>query len=146
MEFELYTQKSVKECMTAIKERLQSKQGLEGAAEKDGRFWLAIRSPVVLGIQRRTHLDAQCERSGSTTVIRGAVSHGVPPKNAAAVVGVAVLIGAIILLNGEGVLGILAIVIGLALYIPLVGDARNSETLLKEVKRTLNAKDAPLKA
>lgn len=146
MEFELYTQKSVKECMAAINERLQSKQGLEGATEKNGKFWLAIRSPVALGIQRRTHLDAQCERSSAATVIRGAVSHGVPPRNAAIAVGAAVLIGAIMLLNGEGVLGILAIVIGLALYIPLVGDAHNSETLLKEVKRTLSARDAPRKA
>lgn len=148
MRFKLYTTKNVKQCTTAINDRLKqaeqkARDSLHGYTDKGGTFTLAQSSKVAKFYTRTTRLNGKIEREGSVTVISGTVSEGVPPGRARLVMGALALAGFVIMLNGQAMLGILAIILGLAMYIPLVGDHDNSAGLLKEVKRTLEAKDRP---
>ncbi|MCU0513266.1 MAG: hypothetical protein MUE40_11935 [Anaerolineae bacterium] len=148
MKFELYTAKNIKQCVSALNERLQqpesrSRPALVGQADKSGTFALALSSQVAGGFRRTTRLRGHLERDGSVTIVRGSVSEGIPRERVRLVLVAVAAVAFIIILNGQTLLGIFAALIGAGMYIPLVGDHDNSARLLKELRRTLDAKDRP---
>ena len=145
MKYTLYTQKSIKECLSLIQERLderetKSRPALGGWTEKDGRFSLSLASSV-LGFSRTTQLIASLSREGGITVVEASVNEGLDPQRARVVIYAFGAIALLIFLNGAGLLALLALGLALMAYVWLVGDHRNSAALLKEVKRLLSAKD-----
>lgn len=150
MRFTLYTKKTVRECMSAINDRMQARAtrtrpALDGWIEKGGKFSLAVTSKVAGRFSRRTRLRAVAERQSGVTVIRGYVPHGVPRRGVLVIMGAVIIMGFLIALSGNALLGLVAAVLGMALYIPLTGDYDNSEILMKEIRRALKAKDKPPK-
>jgi len=148
VKYTLYTQKSVKDCLALVHERLQEKESktrpaLGGWTEKDGRFSLSLAS-LVLGFPRTTQLIASLSRESGLTVVDVGVNEGLDPQRARIVIYAFAAIALLIFLNGAGLLALLALVLAVVAYVWLVGDHRNSAALLKEVKRLLNAKDRPL--
>ncbi len=134
--------------MSAVNQRLQakptaSKPELDGWIEKGGRFSLAASSKVANRFTRKTRLHAEAERESGVTIIRGGVSDGVTRGGQAAIFGVLLVLGFVLLSGGNAMLAALVIVLGAALYVPLRGDAENSKVLMKELRRTLEAKDKP---
>lgn len=148
MKFVLYTTKNIKQCTTALTERLKTEEtrprpALHGHVDKAGVFTLTLSTKVAKGFTRVTKLRGKLQREDNITVIRGTVSEGVPRERVRLVMGALAAAGFIIILNGQTMLGILVALLGLAMYIPLVGDSDNSAKLLKELKKTLDAKDKP---
>lgn len=148
MEFQLYSSKSIKQCTQAITERLKApgtkaRPAFEGDVDKEGRFALSVTTPVFGNLQRTTRMRGTLEKQGSVTVIRGYVPHGVPRDRMKWIIGAAVAVSLLIMANGQIMVGLLVLFMGAGFYIPLVGDHQNSATLLKDLKRTLEAKDNP---
>ena len=146
MRFELYTDKSVKQCMDIINTRMQAKAtktrpAMDGWIENGGKFSLAISCTVAGRFQRRTRLQAQLERDKGITVIRGYVPHGATQRGVNIIMAAVLFMGVMIALNGSTMLGLMAVVLGGALYITMTGDSINSEKLMKEVRKLLKAKD-----
>jgi hypothetical protein len=140
--FTYYTEKTISQCMIALNERLHGKK-LDGWVEKNGSFALAVTSPVLGRFPRTTRLTGQAERLGSVTVIKGHVSEGVGPKEQVIIVGGLGLIAAVLIFSGNLLAGIIALAVALIINIPLMGDYKNSQILIGEVRRSLGAKDTP---
>lgn len=150
MRFTWYTEKTVTECIRAINERsglkaTANRPSLEAQAEKGGNFTLAASSKVFGRFLRTTYLSGTLTREGGVTIVKGMVSQGMSKENQWMMMGVLAIIGLLLLFNGDLILGILAVILGAALYIPLRGDHENSEFLLKELRLALKAKDTPPK-
>jgi len=150
MRFVLYTDKSVKQCLTAITGRMQdkatkSRPEMDGWVDKNGKFAVSISSPVVYRFQRRTRLSGQIKREKGITTIEGFVPNGASREKQAIIFGALLVITLMVIANGDALLGIFAVIFGLALYIPLTGDFNNSEVLYKDIKRVLSAKEKPPK-
>jgi hypothetical protein len=150
MHFTYYTLKNVKQCAQAVNERIKAPDGgksrpaMDGNVDaKTGDFTLALATPVAFGMSRQTQLRGSLTRDGNYTTIQGDVSEGVPPGKIRLVIGALVIVGFIIMAQGLVALGILTAGIGIWMYVPLVGDHRNSAVLIREVKRLLDAKDKP---
>src|SRR5688572_4802708 len=148
MRVELYTSKNIKQCTSALTERFQqpvskARPAMDGYVEKSGDFMVGLSSQVALMFTRTTRIRGKFEREGGVTVLRGNVSEGVPPGRIRLVMAALAAAGFIIMLNGEAMFGIFVMLLGLAMYIPLVGDHENSSDLIKELKRALDAKDRP---
>ncbi len=144
MEFTLYTDKSVAQCMTAITERMQAKATstrpeMMGSIEKGGRFTLSVSSYVFGFIPRSTRLTATAQRDGGSTVIRGHVADGVTPQWRKILGVVLGIVCFVLILSGQAVLALVALFMGTAAYVPFIGDYQNSETLLLELEKTLKA-------
>jgi hypothetical protein len=140
--FTYYSEKTVSQCMIALNERLHGKK-LEGWVEKNGSFALAVTSSVLGRFPRTTRLTGQAERLGSVTVIKGHVSEGVGPREQAIIVGGLGLIAAVLIFTGNLLAGIVALAVALVINVPLMGDYKNSQILMGEVRRSLGAKDTP---
>jgi hypothetical protein len=152
MNFTLYTDKSVAQCMAAINERLQAKAtkgrpALEGWIEKSGRFSIAVSAPVIeqLRIHRTTRLHGTARRESGVTVISGAVPDGISPNMQRLMIGVLGIVSLLILISGQLALALLVLGFGAVAYVWLVGDYQNSEHLLIEVERVLKASPKPPK-
>lgn len=148
MRFTLYTELTVKQCLTAITERMEAREtatrpAMDGWIEKGGRFSISITQPVILKFRRTTRLRATAERERGVTTIKGFVPGGGTPQQAALIFGITIVIGIFIITNSDALLGVVAVVIGAAVYIPLVGDRNNSEYLMKELQKITKAKDKP---
>ena len=148
MRVELYTSKNIKQCTTALKERFEqpvskSRPAMEGYVEKSGDFMVGLSTKVATLFTRTTRIRGKFEREGGQTVLRGNLSEGVPPERIRLIMAALAAAGFIIILGGATVLGIFVALLGVAMYIPLVGDHENSSALMKELKRTLEAKDRP---
>ncbi len=148
MEFQLYSSKNIKQCTQALTERLKvpgtkARPAWVGNVDKDGKFAFSVTTPVFRNLQRTTRLRGTLEKQGNVTVIRGYVPHGVPRDRIALIIGAAGVVSLLIMANGQIMVGLLTLLMGAALYIPLVGDAQNSATLFKDLKRTLEAKENP---
>lgn len=149
MRFVLYTEKTVAQCTSAIKERLQVKEtasrpAMQGWVDK-GEFSISVASKVIWNITRRTALSGKAERESGITVVNGLVSDGVGREGQLIIFAALVLVGFILMARGSALLAIIAVLSGGALYIPLVGDRHNSEVLMKELRLTLKAKERPPK-
>lgn len=150
MRFVWYTEKTVAESIRAINERsglkaTANRPSLETRTEKGGKFTLVASSKVFGRFLRTTYLNGTLEREGGVTVVRGTVTRGVSQDNQWIVIGAVVIVGLLLLFNGDLMFGILAVILGAALYIPLRGDYENSEFLLKELRSILKAKETPPK-
>lgn len=150
MQFTLYTDKTVKQCLTAISERMQDKEtkarpAIDGWIDKSGSFTLTTTRIVKYKFVRTTRLRGVIEREGGVTIVSGSVPNGASTKQWAMILGAVSLIALTVVANGEGLLGLIVFLVGVASYIPLTGDYHSSDYLVKELKRTLKAKDTPPK-
>ncbi len=150
MEFIYYSDKTVRQCMSALTDRMEAKPtkarpAMDGRVEKGGKFTLSVTTPVGGRFYRKTRLRGKMKRESGVTVIEGRVPSGVPRERIGIVIGLALIVGVLMVLAGNGIFGILVALMGLVLYIPLVGDYNNSELLLKEVKKAVNGKVTPPK-
>lgn len=145
MRFVLYTDKSVAQCLSALKERIQAKRGMEGNVDKGGEFSMAISSKVLRRFTRTTRLRGKMERENNLTVVRGFVPHGVSLRELVMILGAMLVVAFIVLSRGNFLLALAALAAGGAMVIPLVGDHRNSEVLFRELKNVLKAKETPPK-
>lgn len=150
MRFVMYTDKTVSQAMSAINERLhvpgtKSRPQMDGWVEKNGSFAMGVTTPVQWRFRRRTYLQGRAERQGGVTVVTGTVPGGAGRQGQIAVFAALLIVGLLILVQGNAMLAIIAVLAGAALYIPLRGDYDNSEILLSELQKTLNAKLTPPK-
>ncbi len=143
MRFVYYSEKTVGQCVAALKERLASKGRLDGWVEKDGRFALTISAKVTKRFQKRTQLQGAIEREGNVTIIRGHVADGVNEEERRVILGGLVVLGIFIILAGNLLPGLGVIALGGVLYVMLKGDHQNSKILTGEVQRTLKASTKP---
>jgi len=141
LRFEWYTEKTVQQVTSAINERLHSKPSLEGWIEKGGRFSVATSCTIGKRFMRRTRLHAEAKRDDGYTVIRGDVPSGVTRNGLLVIYAVVALVAVVMVANGNAMFGILALLAGVALYIPLTGDYQNSAVLMREVRSALKARD-----
>lgn len=151
MQIVLYTDKTIAQALTALNARMQAKAtstrpALDGWVEKNGSFSLGVTSLVAGRFNRTTHFRGKLEREGGMTVIKGQVPVGATRENMIVIYAVLALMGIALVGMGSPWLGILMLPIGGALYIPLAGDAFNSELLIGEIQKTLKAKDTPPKS
>lgn len=146
MRFVYYTEKTVSQSMIALNERLQAKSSrssLDGWVEKSGNFALSTTSKVFGRFPRTTRLQGKVSRENGLTTIKGSVSEGVTPRDLAIILAALVLLGVFIILRGNLLPGLIVIIAGAALTIPLTGDHHNSQLLIGEVQRTLKARETP---
>lgn len=151
MQFTLYTEKTVAQCISALNERIAAhptatRPAIDGwVQKKGGRFSLGISTPVLLGIRRRTRLTGEITRESGVTVIRGDVSDGVGPRGQMLILSGMIAI-AILSLFQQQVLLAGGLLIGAgALYVVMKGDYQNSDRLLLEIERVLKATPKPPK-
>ncbi len=150
MEFIYYSDKTVRQCQSALTDRMEAnptkaRPAMDGHIEKGGKFSLSVTTPVGGRFYRKTKLRGTMTRESGTTIIQGHVPAGVPRDRIGIIMAIAIVVGVLMVLAGGGIFGILIAMLGVVLYIPLVGDYNNSEILLKEVKRATNGKDKPPK-
>lgn len=150
MRFVMYTDKNVAQAMSAINERLhvpgtKSRPQLDGWVEKSGRFAIGVTTTVRWRFDRRTYLYGKAERQGGITIVEGTVSGGVGRDGQIVVFAALLVIALLTLSQGNAILAIVAVLAGLALFIPMRGDYNNSEILLSELQKALNAKFTPPK-
>ncbi len=150
MRFVMYTDKSVSQTMSAINERLhvppsKSRPQLDGWVEKSGRFAIGVRSELQLRLSRKTYLQGKAERQGGVTVVEGSVPGGVSREGQLVIFVAMLLVGLLLYTQGYAMFALVVVAVGAALYIPLRGDYQNSEILLAELQKTLNARLTPPK-
>jgi hypothetical protein len=148
MKFLLYTDKPIPQCMSALSDRFHGASKIDGYVDKTNkRFSMVMSTKILKRFERRTRLMGQLESGDGGTLIRGSVPSGVTRDRLYAVMAfmvLTVLLMIFVLRNAVG-----AVLIGLAgayICVLLEGDALNGEALIREVKRILNAKDAPPKS
>jgi hypothetical protein len=143
----LYTDKTVAQCMSAMTERLNTRgsKNLEGWVEKNGNFEISIATPLIGKLNRRTHLHGKVERQSGLTTVTLNVASGTDLSGQIIIFIVVAIISVILLASGALVPALAIIFAGIALYIPLAGDNKNSPMLVSEVQRTLKATSKPPK-
>lgn len=150
MRFVMYTDKSVPQAMKAINDRLhaagtRSRPQLDGWVEKNGRFAMAVTSQLRWRFSRKTYLHGRAYREGGITLIEGSVPGGASRESQAVIFGALLLVAALVFFQGYALFALVTVVAGAALFIPLRGDYQNSEILLSELQKTLNARLTPPK-
>jgi hypothetical protein len=151
LRFTLYTDKSVRQCLSAINDRMQEKEtksrpAMDGWIEKSGEFAITTTCPVAFKFARTTKLRAHAKRENGITIVQGVVPNGASRQQQTVIFGVLGLVALVVIANGDAMLGLMALLLGFALYIPLTGDYHNSEILYKDLKRILKAKETPPKS
>jgi hypothetical protein len=142
MRFILYSDKSVSECIKALNERVQGGGKFQGQVDKaKSQFSLTTSTKVLKRFARSTRLSATITREEGVTVIQGYVSEGMELGRWLLIFAVIMAAAVIFYVAGNAILGIMAALFGLWSYIPLTGDSDNSDTLLREVRRLLDAKE-----
>jgi hypothetical protein len=146
----MYTDKTVAQAMKAINERLhapgtKSRPQMDGYVEKNGRFAMAVTTRVFGRFRRKTFLRGQAERDSGATIIRGNVPGGLSRNRQIVVVIMLAVVALVIFAQGNAILAIVVGLSGAALTIPFQGDFDNSELLLTELQRALQAKFTPPK-
>lgn len=144
MRFEYYSDLSPAKCASAIKSRMKqpetaSRPQITGEADKEG-FAITVTTSVIGNFRRRTSMKATFERDKGTTVITGYVNTGAARKQQIGVFLGLLIVGIALIAVGYFIQGVLVAIIGAAMYIPLQGDAKNSDYLIKQVKSLLKAK------
>lgn len=146
MRFEFYTEMTVAQCVSALNERIHAKAtasrpGVDGWIEKGGRFSLAVTTPVARRFRRTTRLQGQFERESGITVVRGAVPDGMEPRRLLAVFVAMLVVGVVFTVNEQFIFGLLCVLMGAGLCITLYGDFVNHDILIRDLRRTLKARD-----
>ncbi len=150
MQFTLYTEQTIAQCLSALNERMYlkptaSRPALDGWLEKSGAFSLGVSSVVVGRFSRSTYMRGKLERQTGYTIIHGSVSGGASHKDKIVIFVALALIAVALILRGSVTLALVVAPIAAALYIPLTGDHQNSETLISELQKTLKARENPPK-
>lgn len=145
--FTLYTDKTVRQCMSALADRMEARPtrhrpALDGYIEKGGTFSLSITRKVGI-FPRRTRLRATASRSSGVTTLEGFVASGAPPGQVRVMLLAIAALGVMMLLNGNAILSLMTLIVGVVLYVSLTADYHSSDMLLKAVRRACNAKDKP---
>jgi hypothetical protein len=149
--FVLYSDKTVSQCLSALNERIQApaaanRPALSGWIEKGGRFSIGLKSVVLGTFTRTTHLEGTIERESGSSVIRGSVPDGVPPTAQIMILLGIIAVGILLIVQRNAILGVIAMIAAVGIYIPLRGDFENSDRLLMEVEKTLKADPKPPKS
>lgn len=144
MRFVLYTDLTVSQCMKTLNERIdvkptKTRPEIKGWTKKDGQFALSVTLPVLLRIKRTTRMSGTTTRESGNTVIRGYVSDGVSPRWQRVIFIVLIVMCLAMMVAQQFFLAVASLTIGVATYIPMMGDYRNSDVLLIEVERLLKA-------
>ena len=144
MQFEYYSDLTPAKCVSALKDRMKqpdspSRPAMSGSVDKEG-FAITITTPVIGNFRRSTGIKATFERDKGTTVINGYVNTGATRKQQIMVFIGGLLVGFALIAGGMFIQGVVVIAIGAGLYIPLHGDAQNSDYLIKQIRSTLKAK------
>ena len=145
MQFVLYSEKSVAECLTEINARMQVKAtstrpALDGWIEKSGTFSISMSAPVMGRFARRTALRAKVSRENGITVIRGSVPGGVAREQQIVVFVALAVVALTVIGSGNVFVGLMLLPLAALLYIPMQGDHLNSAVLIDEVQKALKAK------
>ena len=151
MRFVLFTNLTVSQCMKSLHERMDAKPTktrpeLQGWIEKGGRFSVAVTTTVIGRFRRTTRLNATAARESGMTVIRGYVSDGVSPRWQRILFAVLVVATVLMVLSNQILLAAAVLVLGAAMYIPMMGDYKNSDLLLIEVEKAFKASPYPPKS
>jgi len=149
--FVLFTNLTVSQCMKSLHERMDAKPTktrpeLQGWIEKGGRFSVAVTTTVIGRFRRTTRLNATAARESGMTVIRGYVSDGVSPRWQRILFAVLVVATVLMVLSNQILLAAAVLVLGAAMYIPMMGDYKNSDLLLIEVEKAFKASPYPPKS
>lgn len=144
MRFEYYTDLTPAKCVSALKERMgqsetSSRPAMTGSVDKNG-FALTITTPVIRTFRRSTGIKATFERDKSVTVITGYVNTGATRKQQIMVFVGGLLVGLALIAGGMFIQGVVIMAIGAGFWIPLQGDAQNSDYLVKQIRSILKAK------
>ncbi len=147
MRFALETDKTPKQCVKAIQERFEqnptkTRPELKGFADKDsGRFSMSMETTVFGRFKRRTRLRGQAvKRGGGVTSISGFVPHGMDRTQLRIIAAFVVVLVLFMYLRGQLIYGIMILLAGGALAIPLWGDHLNHDHLLYELEKATGAK------
>jgi len=149
--FVLFTNLTVSQCMKSLHERMDAKPTktrpeLQGWIEKGGRFSVAVTTTVIGRFRRTTRLNATAARESGMTVIRGYVSDGVSPRWQRILFAVLFVATVLMVLSNQILLAAAVLVLGAAMYIPMMGDYKNSDLLLIEVEKAFKASPYPPKS
>jgi len=144
LRFEYYTDLTPAKCVSALKERMgqsetASRPAMTGKADKDG-FALTITTTVISNFKRSTGIKATFERDKGVTVITGYVNTGATRKQQIMVFIGGLLVGLALIAGGMFIQGVVVMAIGAGFWIPLQGDAQNSDYLIKQIRSILKAK------
>ena len=144
MHFEYYSDLTPAKCVSAMNERMKqpetaSRPAMIGKVDKDG-FAVTITTPVIGNFRRTTSMKASFERDKGVTVINGYVSTGATRQQQIIVFVGAFIIDLGLILMGYFIQGVLVGALGAALYIPLQGDAKNSDYMIKQIRSIFKAK------
>jgi hypothetical protein len=142
--FILYSEKPLTECVKALTDRLlqsetPTRPALDGVVHKNGKFKLSIEQVVFRQLKRKTWIEGQMSKDGGMTIIRGQVPEGLAPERQKFVAALIPLAGVLMVMRGELLLALLAM--GLIGYVLLTlrGDYFNSDRLLVELEKNLRA-------
>lgn len=144
MRFEYYSELTPAKCVSAMKERMSqpdtaTRPAMSGSVDKDG-FAISITTNVVGNFRRTTSMKATFDRDKGTTVINGYVNTGATRQQQIIVFVGALLIGLGLILTGYFIQGVVVGALGAGLYVPLQGDAKNSDYLIKQIRSILKAR------
>jgi hypothetical protein len=150
VQFTLYTEQTVAQCLSALNERMHlkpttSRPAIDGWIEKSGSFSLGVSSVVVGRFSRSTYMRGKLERQTGYTIIHGSVSGGASYRDKIVIFAALALIALALALRGSVSLALVVIPVAAGMYIPLTGDHQNSETLIDELRKTLKARETPPK-
>lgn len=110
-----------------------------GNVDKNG-FAVTITTSVIRNFRRSTGIKATFERDKGITVINGYVNTGASRKQQIMVFIGGLLVGLALIARGMFIQGVAIMAIGAYFYIPLQGDAKNSDYLIKQIRTILKAK------
>ena len=144
MQFEYYSDLTPAKCVSALKDRIgqsetPTRPAIRGQVDKDG-FVITVTTTVIGNFRRSTSMKAKFERDKGVTVINGYVNTGATRRQQIMVFVGAILVGLALIALKMFIQGVVVIVIGAAFYVPLQGDAHNSEYLIKQIRSILKAK------
>ncbi len=148
MRFVLITDKTPKQCIKALNDRIakpatKTRTALQGWADKDtGRFRLSIETTVYSRFKRRTRLTGKVEKISGQTTIRGFVPSGFTQDKIIILAVFVAILSLFMFLSGQLIYAILIAIAGAALTIPLKGDDENHDLLLYELEKATKAKPA----
>ncbi len=146
MRMTLYTEKTVAQSLSALTERLSSAgKRLDGWVEKNGSFSISTSTPIIGKISRRTRIHGKIEKGAGITTVTVHVPSGADSRGQIMIFIAVGMMALILLASGNLALALVLGFAGVALYIPLAGDHRNSPVLIGEVQRTLKATTKPPK-
>lgn len=151
MNFILYTEKSLNDCMKALTDRLlqsetPTRPALDGYVQKNGKFKIGIEQVVFRQLKRKTWVEGQMVKDGTLTVIRGQVPEGATPERQKWVGALIPIAGLMMVIRGELLLGLVAMLLIGYVLITLRGDYFNSDRLLVELEKNLKASPKPPKS